>query len=109
MTDHGLLLKLWINHCEGCKDLTKFPRERQADIAIMHASRLVGLAHAIAGVACPKCSGEGRRVYGSTATWQGGIGGQAMTEGICDKCWGTGRTDRIGVDLRKLKNIAKEP
>lgn len=43
---------------------------------------------------CDRCRGLGRRVYGSTATWRGGIGGQMMTEGVCDKCWGSGDATR---------------
>lgn len=39
---------------------------------------------------CVKCGGSGQRIYGSTATWRGGIGGQAMTRGVCDRCWGSG-------------------
>jgi hypothetical protein len=46
-----------------------------------------GLSH---GVACPNCNGAGRTCYGSTATWRGGMGGQAVTWGVCDKCWGSG-------------------
>lgn len=51
---------------------------------------------------CKKCSGRGRRAYASTATWRGGIGGQAITEDVCDSCWGTGRIDRKGFDIRKF-------
>lgn len=51
---------------------------------------------------CKKCSGIGRRAYSSTATWRGGIGGQAITEDVCDSCWGTGRIDRKGFDIRKF-------
>lgn len=43
---------------------------------------------------CPTCSGAGVAVYGSTSTWHGGIGGQAMTSGVCDKCWGSGDAER---------------
>lgn len=43
---------------------------------------------------CPGCSGAGVKVYGSTSTWRGGIGGQAMTPGVCDKCWGSGDAER---------------
>ena len=40
--------------------------------------------------ACAKCSGLGTRCYGSTATWRGGVGGQALTSDVCDACWGSG-------------------
>ncbi len=61
------------------------------------------LARLARGVGCPRCSGRGHYTYSSTSTWRGGIAGQAMTEGVCDACWGTGRTDTIGVDLRKVR------
>lgn len=51
---------------------------------------------------CERCGGVGRRMYPSTATWMGGIAGQTMTEGVCDRCWGTGSRFEAGVDLRKL-------
>lgn len=50
-----------------------------------------GIAHHDA--ACPQCSGSGIKLYGSTATWRGGIGGAAMTNDVCDKCWGSGTTN----------------
>jgi len=40
--------------------------------------------------ACPECDGSGKITYGSTATYRGGIGGQALTLDICNKCWGSG-------------------
>lgn len=48
----------------------------------------------IRGRTCKPCNGFGVRVYGSTATWHGGIGGQAITSDVCDKCWGSGDSDR---------------
>lgn len=41
--------------------------------------------------ACPECGGAGVRAYGSTATWRGGVGGQAITNDVCNKCWGSGK------------------
>ena len=41
--------------------------------------------------ACKDCDGFGIKVYGSTATYRGGIGGQMMTNDVCNKCWGSGR------------------
>ena len=39
---------------------------------------------------CKDCSGLGTKTYGSTSTWHGGVGGQTITGGVCDKCWGSG-------------------
>jgi hypothetical protein len=52
---------------------------------------------------CKLCTGTGVRTYGSTATWRGGIGGQAMTPGVCDCCWGSGDAERPWINLRELK------
>lgn len=49
---------------------------------------------------CKACGGLGRRMYGSTSTWRGGIGGQAMTIGLCDKCWGSGDATRPFTNIR---------
>lgn len=38
------------------------------------------------GEECPECGGSGWIVYGSTATYMGGIGGAAMTPGACNVC-----------------------
>lgn len=51
---------------------------------------------------CKKCDGFGVRAYASTSTWRGGIGGAAITSGVCDGCWGSGSQSRPWVDLRKL-------
>jgi len=57
---------------------------------------------------CGQCGGSGRRTYGSTSTWKGGLGGCAMTDDVCDCCWGTGDQNRHGVNLRDLMNLHKE-
>lgn len=51
---------------------------------------------------CAKCGGAGWRNYANTATWHGGIGGQAITAAVCDVCWGSGDVNCKGEDLRKL-------
>lgn len=53
---------------------------------------------------CKKCSGFGHRAYGNTATWRGGKGGQMITGGVCDHCWGSGDELRHGANLRELFN-----
>lgn len=42
---------------------------------------------------CLGCGGTGHKAYGSTSTWRGGVGGQQITSGVCDKCWGSGDAD----------------
>lgn len=53
-------------------------------------------------VVCSECQGSGVKEYASTSTWRGGGGGCAITSDVCDKCWGSGKTNRPGVDLRRL-------
>lgn len=53
---------------------------------------------------CARCSGAGTRVYHSTATWRGGMGGCMMTSDVCDTCWGSGDRYRSGCDLRRLRD-----
>jgi len=53
---------------------------------------------------CPDCGGSGCKVYGSTSTWHGGIGGQAITSGVCNKCWGSGKINSPWANLKQLEN-----
>jgi hypothetical protein len=57
---------------------------------------------------CAACSGSGVIMYASTATWMGGIGGCAMTRGVCDACWGSGDANRPWVNLRKQRDEFQE-
>ena len=60
---------------------------------------------------CERCHGSGVRAYSSTAKWSGGIGGQIITGGVCDLCWGSGDQDYKGANLRefvKLKDKLKK-
>ena len=60
-------------------------------------------AHYELDVACARCGGSGVRLYGSGRTWRrSGMGTASCTEDVCDLCWGTGRTDKIGLDLLEL-------
>lgn len=52
---------------------------------------------------CQSCQGLGVRSYSSTATWRGGMGGQAFTQDVCDKCWGSGDVSRPWADIRKME------
>jgi rubredoxin len=58
--------------------------------------------------ACPECGGTGKKTYGSTATWVGGVGGQTMTSGHCDGCWGSGSRRSPWLDLRALRGILRQ-
>jgi len=71
--------------------------------AVIEARHVLGMARLLAGVACEDCYGSGVKMYSSTTLWRGGFGGQMMTNGTCDACWGTGRNDKQGVDLRRLR------
>jgi len=57
---------------------------------------------------CKGCGGEGRKVYGSTSTYLYGIGGAAMTEDWCDRCWGTGLEHRKGPNLKEMAKASGE-
>lgn len=59
-------------------------------------------------VPCKPCGASGIRVYPSTATWRGGVGGQALTNGICDKCWGSGNSEKPWLNLRSAQLAKKE-
>lgn len=52
---------------------------------------------------CPVCAGWGVRGYASTARWRGGVGGQMLTSGVCDRCWGSGDESKPGVDLWEVE------
>jgi len=79
------------------------PAKEIGDWAVDEASRLLALARYLKGVACPACRGFGERAYSSTATWRGGMGGSMITSGVCDHCWGSGRTDQNGPNLRAIQ------
>lgn len=49
---------------------------------------------------CKECHGLGTKIYGSTATWRGGAGGQMMTTDACDVCWGSGDAAYPWLNLR---------
>jgi hypothetical protein len=57
---------------------------------------------------CAGCAGSGRRTYGSTATWRGGIGGQAITVDTCNRCWGSGDSAAPGENQRHAEIKASE-
>jgi hypothetical protein len=52
---------------------------------------------------CKSCDGLGARLYSSTATYHGGVGGQESTRGICNRCWGSGDEHAPWGDLRRRR------
>lgn len=53
---------------------------------------------------CTVCDGWGVRAYGSTATWRGGVGGQQITSGVCDSCWGSGDAYKPWVNWKRWED-----
>lgn len=43
---------------------------------------------------CERCGGAGMCAYANTSTWRHGMGGQAITNDVCDVCWGSGSESR---------------
>lgn len=58
--------------------------------------------------ACKRCGGSGTRAYGDTSTWRGGVGGQMITSGPCDKCWGSGDEYRHWPSHRQFDAMKRE-
>jgi hypothetical protein len=59
-------------------------------------------------VPCDKCEGFGIRMYGNTSTWRHGIGGAAMTNGVCDQCWGSGNSSKPWPSHKEFYDMKKE-
>ena len=57
---------------------------------------------------CERCSGAGTIAYGSTSTWHGGVGGQMITNGVCNKCWGSGDQYRPWPSHREIEGLRRE-
>ena len=55
------------------------------------------------GRECRDCGGSGVKAYANTATWHNAaIAGQAITNDVCDSCWGSGDRTRPWANLRNL-------
>jgi hypothetical protein len=52
---------------------------------------------------CTTCHGMGVTSYSNTSTWRKGFGGRAITQGICDACWGSGDKDHPWMNLRTME------
>jgi hypothetical protein len=51
---------------------------------------------------CNECGGSGIKSYSSTSMFGSGCGGQIVTSGVCDKCWGSGNKNEPWLNLKKL-------
>ena len=95
----------------GASSIAALIRREREDAARVERESAPTLAGFIAerGVAnpCERCDGLGVRVYGSTATWHGGIGGQACTLDVCDRCWGSGDEFRRWLSHREAAAAMK--
>lgn len=58
---------------------------------------------------CSICGGSGVRAYSATSTWRGGgVGGQAITSGVCDTCWGSGDRNQPWQSHRRVAALEAE-
>jgi uncharacterized protein YukE len=57
---------------------------------------------------CRGCNGSGVRAYGNATTWRGGVGGQVITSDVCDKCWGSGNSENVWVNLKSIARISRK-
>ena len=54
--------------------------------------------------ACGDCGGSGVKTYANTATWHShSIVGQALTDDVCNICWGSGNKNKPWTNLSKLQ------
>lgn len=58
---------------------------------------------------CERCRGTGSRMWPHTGMWRtGGVYGQAMTEGPCDHCWGSGDEARHWPSHKRIAELERE-
>lgn len=88
--------------CTLTAEVAKLRGELAANEAGLLARFLAWRGIEYGNEACPTCGGAGSRSYPSSAGWMGGAGGQAITSGVCDKCWGSGDASRPWLNLRTL-------
>ena len=97
------------NHCPNCESQGKRITELEAlcvDYKDSQQQRFLEwrwIRDARHGL-CGECKGAGVKLYGSTSTWRGGIGGCAMTTDVCDACWGSG-TNRAWTSHRRITEL----
>ena len=69
---------------------------------------ILGIYPDFGDIVCNGCDGIGKKVYANTSTYLKGIGGQSMTDDICDECWGSGKSNAPFRNLRELREQAKQ-
>ena len=85
-------------HTGRIKDNPRMDEEGEKFFQYMLQAR--GIDH---DVICGVCGGYGTRYYSNTSTWRGGMGGAAMTIGVCDNCWGSGSSERPWTNLKDIE------
>lgn len=99
----------WAEVCWKAEEYVKSASfEDAGNMAIEVAHEMLAIARQLKGVACCVCHGRGLITYSDTSTWRRGIGGSALTEDVCERCWGSGRADKTGPDLRRIAAIEKQ-
>ena len=97
----------WERVCENAKAHGAPGGRVIGELAVDAAMDVLQMARVLSGDFCDRCGGRGERAYSDTSTWGGGVGGQAMTVGTCDLCWGTGLGSRKGPDLRRVSAVMR--
>lgn len=90
---------------ELCRLKVQYKALREEYFLVSASSRFYDIEE---GDFCTECNGSGYKLYGSTATWRGGIGGQAMTTSVCDKCWGSGSKSKPWPSWRKYEELERK-
>ena len=100
----------WAEACWKAEEYVKAATfEDAGNMAIEVAHELLAIAHQLKGVACCACNGRGTITFNDTSTWRRAIGAHPkLTEDACERCWGTGRADKSGPDLRRIKSIEQQ-
>jgi hypothetical protein len=84
--------EIWENIClNAVEDVVDAPFEDAGIVAIDAAKEILATAYQLQGIACSECDGIGE-----------------ITTGICKRCWGTGRSDKIGPDLHRIEELELE-
>jgi hypothetical protein len=99
----------WNDACERASvSIIATSAKNEADVAIEAAKELLATAYRLKGIACSACDGRGEITYGETSSGETSSGETSSTVGICERCWGTGRADETGPDLRRIEELELE-